>query len=105
MGMKKGGKIEELKSHSGGEGLKGISKLPEETSMSKIEEVRRGKMRLKQRKRKRLKREYHLEERGSFYVSGVLKQKIRAGGVKIKKNMMREVNSSNRTTCLEPIKS
>ena len=103
--MKKGGKIEELKSHSGGEGLKGISKLPEETSMSKIEEVRRGKMRLKQRKRKRLKREYHLEERGSFYVSGVLKQKIRAGGVKIKKNMMREVNSSNRTTCLEPIKS
>ena len=103
--MKKGGKIEELKSHSGGEGLKGISKLREETSMSKIEEVRRGKMRLKQRKRKRLNREYHLDERGSLYVSGVLKQKIRACGVRIKKNSMRDVNSSNRTASLEPIKS
>ena len=42
-------------------------------------------MRLKERKRKRLNRKYHLEERGDFCVSGVLKQKIKVDGVKIKK--------------------
>ena len=40
---------------------------------------------LKQRERERLKRKYHLEERGTWYVSGMLKQKIKAGGVKIKR--------------------
>ena len=53
--------------------------------LSKIEEVRRGNMRLKQRERKRLNRTYHLEERGTLYASGMLKQKIKAGGVKIKR--------------------
>ena len=47
--------------------------------LSKIEEVRRGNMRLKQRERERVNREYHLEERGTLYVSGMLKQKIKAG--------------------------
>ena len=41
-------------------------------------------MRLKQREREMLNRKYHLEERGTLYVSGTLKQKIKAGGVKIK---------------------
>ena len=53
--------------------------------LSKIEEVRRGNMGLKQRERERLNRKYHLEERGILYVSGMLKQKIKAGGVKIKR--------------------
>ena len=53
--------------------------------LSKIEEVRRGNMRLKQREGERLNRKYHLEERGTLYVSGMLKQKIKAGGVKIKR--------------------
>ena len=42
-------------------------------------------MSLKQRERERLSRKYHLEERGTLYVSGMLKQKIKAGGVKIKR--------------------
>ena len=42
-------------------------------------------MRLKQRDRERLNRKYHLEERGTLNVSGMLKQKIKAGGVKIKR--------------------
>ena len=42
-------------------------------------------MRLKQRERERLNRKYHLEERGTLYISGMLKQKIKAGGVKIKR--------------------
>ena len=42
--------------------------------LSKIEEVRRGNMKLKQRERKGLNRKYHLE-----------KQKIKAGAVKIKR--------------------
>ena len=53
--------------------------------LSKIEEVRRGNMKLKQRKRDRLNRKYHLEERGTMYVSGMLKQKIKAGGRKVKR--------------------
>ena len=53
--------------------------------LCKIEEVRRGNMRLKQRERERLNRKYHLEERGTLYVSDMLKQKIKAGGVKIKR--------------------
>ena len=40
-------------------------------------------MRLKQREREGLNRKYHLEERGTLYVSGMLKQKIKAGGIKI----------------------
>ena len=52
--------------------------------LSKIEEIRRGNMRLTQRERERLNRKYHLEERGTLYVSGMLKQKIKAGGVNIK---------------------
>ena len=39
-------------------------------------------MRLKQRERESLNRKYHLEERGTLYISGMLKQKIKAGGVK-----------------------
>ena len=50
--------------------------------LSKIEDVRRGNMRLKQRERERLNRKYHLEERGTLYVSGMLKQKIKEGGVR-----------------------
>ena len=50
--------------------------------LCKIEEVRKGNMRLKQRERERLNRKYQLEERGTLYVSGMLKQKIKAGGVK-----------------------
>ena len=53
--------------------------------LRKIEEIRRGNMRLKQRERERLNRKYHLEERGTLYVSGILKQKIKAGGIKIKR--------------------
>ena len=53
--------------------------------LSKIEEVRRGNMKLKQRERDRLNRKYHLEERGTMYVSGMLKQKSKAGGRKVKR--------------------
>ena len=53
--------------------------------LSKIEEVRRGNMKLKPRERDRLNRKYHLEERGTMYVSGMLKQKIEAGGMKVKR--------------------
>ena len=42
-------------------------------------------MRLKQKERERLNRKSHLEERGTLYVSGMLKQKIKAGGVTIKR--------------------
>ena len=52
--------------------------------LSKIEEIRRGNMRMKQTERERLNRKYHLEERGTLYVSRMLKQKIKAGGVTIK---------------------
>ena len=50
--------------------------------LCKLEEVRKGNMRLKQRERERLNRKYQLEERGTLYVSDMLKQKIKAGGVK-----------------------
>ena len=53
--------------------------------LSKIEEIRRGNMRLKQRERERLNRKYHLEENGTLYVSDMLKQKIKAGAIKIKR--------------------
>ena len=54
--------------------------------LSKIEEVRRGNKKLKQRERDRLNRKYHLEERWTMYVSGMLKhQKIKAGGMKVKR--------------------
>ena len=42
-------------------------------------------MRLRQRERERLNRKYHLEENGTLHVSDMLKQKIKAGGIKIKK--------------------
>ena len=53
--------------------------------LSKIEEIRRGNMRLRQRERERLNRKYHLEENGTLHVSDMLKQKIKAGGIKIKR--------------------
>ena len=43
-------------------------------------------MRLRQRERERLNRKYRLEENGTLHVSDMLKQKIKAGGIKIKKN-------------------
>ena len=42
-------------------------------------------MTLKQRARERLNRKYSLEERCTMCVSVVLKQKIRAGGIKTKR--------------------
>ena len=51
--------------------------------LSKIEAVRRGNMDLKQRERDWFSRKYHLEERGTLYLSGMLKEKIKAGGMKI----------------------
>ncbi|XP_037801964.1 uncharacterized protein LOC119596706 [Penaeus monodon] len=45
--------------------------------LSKIEAIRRGNMRLKQRERERLNRKYHLEKNGTLYVSDMLKQKIK----------------------------
>ena len=53
--------------------------------LSKIEEIRRGNMRLKQREREQLNRKYRLEENGTLHVSDMLKQKIKAGGIKIKR--------------------
>ena len=53
--------------------------------LNKIEEIRRGTMRLKQRERERLNRKYNLEEKGTLYVTTMLKQKIRIGGRKIKR--------------------
>ena len=53
--------------------------------LSKIEEIRRGKMRLKQIERERLNRKYNLEEKGTLYTSNMLKQKIMAGRIKIKR--------------------
>ena len=47
-------------------------------------------MRLKQREREKLNTKYHREERGTLYVSGMLKQKIKAGRVKIKRYMYDE---------------
>lgn len=42
-------------------------------------------MTFKQRDRERLKRKYRLGERRAMYVSAVLKQKIKASGIKIKR--------------------
>ena len=42
-------------------------------------------MRLRQRERERLNRKYRLEENGTLHVSDMLKQKIKAGGIKIKR--------------------
>ena len=53
--------------------------------LSKIEEIRRGNMRLRQREREQLNRKYCLEENGTLHVSNMLKQKIKAGGIKIKR--------------------
>ena len=56
-----------------------------EQDLSKIEEVWRGNIKLKQREMHRLNRKYHLEEEGTLcmFVSGMLKQGIKAGGMKI----------------------
>ena len=40
---------------------------------------------MKQRETERLNRKYRLEEKGTLYVSVMLKQKIKAGGIKIKR--------------------
>ena len=53
--------------------------------LSRIEEIRKGNTRLKQKERKRLSKKYRLEENGTLYVSDMLKQKIKAGGIKIKR--------------------
>ena len=53
--------------------------------LSKMEEIRRGNMRLRQRERERLNRKYCLEENGTLQVSDMLKQKIKAGRIKIKR--------------------
>ncbi|XP_037776982.1 uncharacterized protein LOC119573954 [Penaeus monodon] len=53
--------------------------------LSKIEEIRRGNMRLKQRERERFNRKYRLEENGTLCISDILKQKIKAGAIKIKR--------------------
>ena len=42
-------------------------------------------MRLKQREKERLNRKYNLEEKGTLYASNMLKQKIKEGGIKIKR--------------------
>ena len=53
--------------------------------LSKIEEFRRGRMKLGERDQRRMDQKYQLRERGTLYVSDMLKQKIRAGGIKIKR--------------------
>ena len=58
-------------------------------------------MRLRQRERERVNRKYRLEENGTLHVSDMLKQKIKAGGIKIKRYMMRDVNSSNKINNFE----
>ena len=52
--------------------------------VNKVEEVQRENMKLKQSEREMLNRKYHLEERGTLYVSGMLRKKIKTGGIKIK---------------------
>ena len=42
-------------------------------------------MRLRQRERERLNRKYHLEENGTLHISDMLKQKIKAGGIEVKR--------------------
>ena len=39
----------------------------------------------KRNERERLNRKYRMEENGTLYVSDMLKQKIKAGGIKIKR--------------------
>ena len=53
--------------------------------LSKTEEIRKGNTRLKQREREWLNKKFRLEEKGTLYVSVMLKQKIKAGGIKIKR--------------------
>ena len=69
--------------------------------MSKLEEIRRGTMRLKQRERERLNRKYNTEEKSTLYVTTMLKQKIRASGRKIKRY---DVYSSSKTGYFRLIK-
>lgn len=52
---------------------------------NKIEEMRRQNMTFKQRDRERLKRKYRLGERRAMYLSAVLRQNIKASGIKIKR--------------------
>ena len=53
--------------------------------ISKIEEVKRGKLKLKLKDWQDMNRKYQLEEKGTTQVADVLKQKIRSGSAKIKK--------------------
>ena len=49
------------------------------------EEVRRGRMKLGKRDQRRMDQKYNLGERGTPYVSDMLKQKITAGGIEIER--------------------
>ena len=53
--------------------------------LRKIEEIRRGKMKLGERNQRRMDQKYKRGETGALYVSDMLKQKITAGGIKIKR--------------------
>ena len=53
--------------------------------LSKIEEVKRGELKLKLKEGQDMNRKYQLEEKGTTQVTDVLKQKIRSGSAKIKK--------------------
>ena len=48
-------------------------------------EVRKGNFRLKQKEQDCMNRKYQLAGKGTQYVSEMLKQKIKAGGIKIKR--------------------
>ena len=65
MGMIKGRKGRRTEEPFWKRGIKGNIKTWRK-DLSKIEEVGRGNMRLKQRERERLNRIYHLEEKGHF---------------------------------------
>ena len=51
--------------------------------LSNIEEVRKGNSRLKQGEQDYMSRKYQLEGKGTWHVPEMLKQKIKAGGIKI----------------------
>ena len=59
-------------------------------------------MKLGERDQRRMDQKYKLGERGMLYVSDMLKQKITAGGIKIKRyGTMNAVSNSIKTLCLE----
>ena len=53
--------------------------------MSKVQEVKRGKLIPNLNDRKEMNRKYQLEEKGTTLVADILMQKIRTGSAKIKK--------------------